>query len=168
MIEQITPKIFHLLSKFIAQAPYFYSLSIYSEDTQKMIEQLKALIPLNKSKRITYFAFDMPIHFHNYHNTFFVELSQVLPNLRTMKLAWTTPFFTANPTTLTEVIKDLKKYFPRLVYLIFLLAHRTGNQRDTIQNYKKNLKKSRLYKNNEVYYRFGHYYTTHDCLKIWL
>ena len=168
MIEEVTPGIRHFLSKVMAQAPYFYTLSIYSGDTKKMIEQLKLLIPLKKSRRIISFSLNMPLHFHNYHNTYFAELSQILPNLRTMRLFWTTPFVKANPTTLTAVIQDLREYFPRLAHLTFLLSQRTPMLRDTFANYKKNLDQNRLKTDNEFYYSFGHYSNIYDCLKIWL
>jgi hypothetical protein len=115
---------YRFLSKVITLSPNLKNLSVYSSNTNQIIQHLEKLLPINHSNKMTYFCIDehRP-HYHEdhfpprppiYHATFFHELSQILPNLHTLSFICHRRFTDEYLTLVTAFIKDLQSYFSRL------------------------------------------------------
>ncbi|CAF1342512.1 unnamed protein product [Adineta steineri] len=174
----LTPDEHYFLTAFLSSLPKLDTLTVFTDDTKAVIQQLKSLFSKKSSRKMTQFYIEdlrqndpkdhCPRHPPIYDTTLIYELSQLFPNLNILTFPCHTKFISEYPTTLTIFLKQLQNHLPKLTHFTLKLMYR---DRDTYDNYIKNLDEcSWLYYTTTrcLYPDYnGSWYEAHD-LHIWL
>ncbi|UJR19968.1 hypothetical protein I4U23_023100 [Adineta vaga] len=164
------PQIMQHLISVINQAPNLHIIDCYGNDLRGIKEFLQTMfLSKTSAKKITHLKLIMDRYSGDYYTEFLNDLSTIFPNLKFLQFPCVEKFISTNPTTLAEVIENLRKSFHKLTH--FKLRINSGNdpKQNPFQTYKRcfkkeqNLHKSLFYKvKRETYWPFG--YSFH----IWL
>lgn len=154
-----------ILSKLLELSPNLDTLTIFSNNTEEVIQHLKLFSPSILASRITHFTVqdyrscvtdaNLPEGSSDYHWTFFNELSNILPNLKVFKfLFYAEKFIEQYPQTLVKLLEEMRNYYSKLVYLqirIRLLIGANEEEESVVESYRKCLTKSYENENSLCY-----------------
>jgi hypothetical protein len=157
------------ISKVISLSPNLTYLQLSIErDTMNLIKQLSQIVSVKQRKQITYFELGIAWNIdHYYHSTFLPELSEILPNLKTLTICIQQRFH-HDYFPLNEFIKTLRSNFRKLSRLLIQTWFENDTDQNVFERCKKNMVKVSQQTKNSTFYTIEKKTEMGYFLNIWL
>ncbi|CAF1265648.1 unnamed protein product [Adineta steineri] len=153
-----------LLLKIVDLSPNLNSLSISSgTNPNNLIKQLQRIMPKKYGKQFLHFELFLESNSKQWE--FSLELSKMLPNLKTISIHGEQRFLDNCFTSLIEFVEDLQTHFKKLARLTIKTY---GSNTDAFGRYENDLKKLSKQTNNPIYYTAKDQGVANYFLDIWL
>ncbi|CAF1446622.1 unnamed protein product [Adineta ricciae] len=121
-------------------SPKLNTLSVCTDCTKDIIQELRKLTSSQTSSRIIHFhAEDIAKYSCTYHSTFFKELAELYPSLKTLSFICNDEYRKKFPETLLEFIVTMRNLFPKLVCMTLGIIYQMD-----LDRYMKTLDQSGL------------------------
>jgi hypothetical protein len=159
------------ISKVISLSPNLKSLIMETgENTKVFIDGIRNLFQNGVNKNITHLelTLDWNKDIEAHHTTFWSELTEIMPHLKTLKVNLKYSGRHEDYSLLTEIINDSKRHYSKLIHLLIGFYSKTHEDSDILEYCQKYINEMQKIGHNLFSFTLEYKCERGYCVNVWL